>query len=97
MKDKIANSSILSLSTHIDKPVIVVYSSKGAVSAALFQEHDGTYWLVTLTIRAIKQIKINYEIVEKEVLALRRILYICYFMFVLLEIKIFKRYSTLAW
>ena len=65
VKDKIAKTSI---PQHFDPdrpPVIVVYASKWPVSAALIQEHDGTYWPVTFTRRAIKPNEINYGMVEK--------------------------------
>ena len=80
-----------------DRPLmIVVYASKKAVSAALLQEHDGTYWPVPCTSRTLRPNEINYGIVEKEVLALLRILYIGYTMLVAREIKVLARHSTLA-
>ena len=54
LKDKIAKTPILK---HFDPdrpPVIVVYASKWAVSAALLQEHDGVYWPVTFTNTTLK-------------------------------------------
>lgn len=74
LKVKIANTPILK---HFDPdrpPVIVVYASKWAVSAALLQEFEGMYWPVTFTSRTLKPNEINYGMVEKEVLALLRIL-----------------------
>ena len=62
-KDKIFKNSILK---HFDPdrpPMIVVYGSKWAVSAALLQEHDGTYWPVTFTSRKLKSNEINYGMV----------------------------------
>ena len=50
LKDKIAKTPILKIFDPNRPPVIVVYASKWAVSAALLQEHDGVYWSVTLTI-----------------------------------------------
>ncbi|POM66457.1 Reverse transcriptase [Phytophthora palmivora] len=43
LKNKIVNAPILQ---HFDvdrQPVVVVYASKWAISAALMQEHDGVY------------------------------------------------------
>ena len=97
LKNKIAKTPILK---HFDldhPPVIVVYASKWAVSASLLQEHDGVYWPVTFTSRTLKPNKINYKMVEKEVLALLRILDIGYTILVAREIKVFTRHSTLAW
>ena len=96
LKDKIAKTPMLK---HFDPdrhPVIVVYASKWAVSAALLQEHDGTYWPVKFTNQTLKPNEIYYGMVEKEVLALLRILDICYTMLVAREIKVLTRHSTLA-
>ena len=85
---------------HIDpdrRPVIVVYASKWAVSAALLQEHDGVNWPVMFTSRTLKPNEFNYGAVENEVLALLRILDICYTLLVSRDIKVLTRYSTLAW
>ena len=97
LKAKIANTPIL---RHFDPdrpPVIVVYASKWAVSAALLQEYDGIYWPVTFTSRTLKPNEINYGMVEKEIPALLRILDICYCMLVSREIKVLTRFSTMAW
>ena len=97
LKAKIADTPILK---HFDPdrtPVVVVYASKWAVSAALLQEHEGVYWPVTFTSRTLKPNEINYGIVEKEVLALLRVLDMCYTMLVSREIRVLTRYSTLAW
>ena len=61
LKDKIAKTPMLK---HFDPdrhPVIVVYASKWAVSAALLQEHDKIYWPVTFTSRTLKPKVINYR------------------------------------
>ena len=94
LKDKIANTTIFKHFDPDHSPVIVVYASKWAVSDALLQEHDGTYWL---TIRTLKPNEINYGMVEKEVLALLRILEIGYTMLFSREIKVLTRHSTLVW
>jgi hypothetical protein len=77
LKAKIASTPLLK---HFDPdriPVVVVYASKWAISAALMQEHDGVYWSVMFTSRTLKPNEINYGIVDKEVLALLRILDVC--------------------
>ena len=78
LKAKIATAPMLK---HFDPdrpPVIVVYASKWAVSAALIQEYDGVYHPVTFTRRTLKTNELNYGTVEKEVLALLRVLDVCY-------------------
>ncbi|POM66027.1 LOW QUALITY PROTEIN: Reverse transcriptase [Phytophthora palmivora] len=97
LKNKIVNAPILQ---HFDvdgQPVVVVYASKWAISAALMQEHDGVYKPVTFTSRTLKPNEINYGMVDKEVLALLRILDICYTQLVTRSIKVLTRHSTLAW
>ena len=97
LKDKIAKTPILK---HFDPdriPVIVVYASKWAVSAAFLQEHDGVYWPVTFSSRTLKPNEVNYGMVEKEVLSLLRMLDVGYTMLVSREITVFTRRSTLAW
>ena len=97
LKAKIAKTLILK---HFDPdrpPVIVVYASKWAVSAALLQEYDGIFWPVTFSSRTPKSNEVNHIMVEKEVLALLRILDICYTMLVSRETMVFTRYSTSAW
>ncbi|KAE9078186.1 hypothetical protein PF010_g23224 [Phytophthora fragariae] len=97
LKDKLVRAPIL---RHFDpdrRPVVVVYASKWAISAALMQNHDGVYQPVTFTSRTLKPNEINYGVVDKEVLALLRILEVCYTQLVTRSIKVRTRHSTLAW
>ncbi|POM76566.1 LOW QUALITY PROTEIN: Reverse transcriptase [Phytophthora palmivora] len=90
LKNKIVNAPILQ---HFDvdrQPVVVVYASKWVILAALMQEHDGVYKPVTFTSRTLKPNEINYGMVDKEVLALLRILDICYTQLATRSIKIVK-------
>ncbi|ETL42424.1 hypothetical protein L916_06765, partial [Phytophthora nicotianae] len=52
---------------------------------------------VTFTSRTLKPHELNYGMVEKEILALLRILDVCYSMLVTRPIKVLARHSTLAW
>ena len=66
LKAKIIQTPILK---HFDPdrtPVIVVYASKWAVSAALLQNYDGVYWPGTFTSRTLKPNEINYGMVERK-------------------------------
>ncbi|GMF48428.1 unnamed protein product [Phytophthora fragariaefolia] len=66
LKDKIIHAPIL---THFDpdkRPVVILYASKWAISAALVQEHEGVYKPVPFTSRTLKPNEINYGIVDKE-------------------------------
>ena len=97
LKAKIATAPMLK---HFDPdrpPVIVVYASKWAVSAALIQEYDGVYHPVTFTSRTLKPNELNYGTVEKEVPALLRVLGVCYTTLASREITVLTRHSTLAW
>ncbi|POM76068.1 LOW QUALITY PROTEIN: Reverse transcriptase [Phytophthora palmivora] len=97
LKNKIVTAPILQ---HFDidrQPVVVVYAIKWAISAALMQEHDGIYKPVNFTSHTLKPNEINYGMVDKEVLALLRILDICYTQLVTRSIKVLSRHSTLTW
>ncbi|GMG14894.1 unnamed protein product [Phytophthora fragariaefolia] len=96
LKGRIADTPIL---RHFDPdklPVIVVYASTWAISAALMQEHAGDNHPVIFTSRALKSNELNYGVVEKEVLALLRILDLGYNMLVGRQILVLTRHSTLA-
>ena len=75
----------------------MAYANKWAVYAALLREDDITYCPLTFTSRMLKINETNYGMVEKEVLALLRILHISYTMLVSREIKVLTRHSTLDW
>ena len=61
-----------------DRPsVIVVYTSKWAISAALLQEHNGAYWPVNLSSHMLKPNKVSQEMRAKEISVLHQILDIC--------------------
>ncbi|KAE8986765.1 hypothetical protein PR001_g19397 [Phytophthora rubi] len=95
LKDKLVRAPIL---RHFDpdrRPVLVLYASKWAISAALMQDHDGVYQPVTFTSRTLKPNEINYGVVDKEVLL--RVLDVCYTQLVTRSIKVLTRHSTLSW
>ena len=75
----------------------MVYASKWAVSAALIQEYDGVYQRVVFIRRTLKPNELNYRTVEKELLALLRVLDVCYTTLASREITVLTRHSTLAW
>ncbi|KAE8901230.1 hypothetical protein PF003_g14794 [Phytophthora fragariae] len=97
LREKIGTTPIL---RHFDPdrlPVVIVYASEWAISASLTQEHDHTYYPVTFASRTLKSNELNYNVVEKEVLALLRILDLNYNLLVGRPIKVLARHSTLAW
>ncbi|KAE8977332.1 hypothetical protein PR001_g25162 [Phytophthora rubi] len=61
------------------------------------QEHDDIFHPVMFASRTLKSNELNYGIVEKEVLALLRVLDLGHNLLVGREIKVLARYSTLAW
>ncbi|ETM30833.1 hypothetical protein L914_21492, partial [Phytophthora nicotianae] len=97
LKNKIATAPA---QRHFDPdriPVVVVYASDWTISAVLVQEHDDTYLPVTFTSRTLKPNELNYGMVEKKILALLRILDVCYSTLIMRPIKALTRHSTLAW
>ncbi|POM63765.1 Reverse transcriptase [Phytophthora palmivora] len=74
LKLKIASTPIL---RHFDmdrEAVVIVYASDWAISAALVQAYDQIYYPITFVSRTLKSNELSYSPVEKEVLALLRIL-----------------------
>ncbi|KAG3087770.1 hypothetical protein PI125_g18555 [Phytophthora idaei] len=69
LNNKIAAAPVL---RHFDPdrtPVVVVYASDWAISAALMHVHDGVYMPVNFTSRMLKSNALNYGAGEKGVLA----------------------------
>ncbi|OWZ11283.1 LOW QUALITY PROTEIN: reverse transcriptase [Phytophthora megakarya] len=58
---------------------------------------DGIYHPVVFASRTLKTNELNYNVTEKEVLALPRILDLCYNLLVGHEIRVLTRLSTLVW
>ncbi|OWZ09793.1 LOW QUALITY PROTEIN: reverse transcriptase [Phytophthora megakarya] len=86
--------------SHFDEtrtPVVIVYASDWVISTSLTQEHDGIYHPVAFASRTLKANELNYNVTEKKVFALRRILDLYYNLLVGREIRVLTRHSTLAW
>ncbi|KAG3069596.1 hypothetical protein PI125_g23174 [Phytophthora idaei] len=97
LKGKIATTRTL---RHFDpnRPAtVVVYASDWAISASLMQEYDRIYYPINFISRTLKPNEINYGVVEKEILALLRVLDLNYKLLVGRPIRILTRYSTLVW
>ncbi|KAE9295696.1 hypothetical protein PF008_g24196 [Phytophthora fragariae] len=74
LKEKVSPTPILRHFQPELQPVVVVYANDWAISAALMQEHDTVFHPVMFASRTLKSNELNYGIVEKEVLALLRVL-----------------------
>ncbi|KAE8887027.1 hypothetical protein PF005_g29980 [Phytophthora fragariae] len=77
--------------------VVIVYASDWAISGVLTQAHDEVYMPVKFTSRTLKPNELNYDIVEKEILALLRVLNECYTMLAGRSVRVLTRHTTLAW
>ncbi|OWZ17066.1 reverse transcriptase [Phytophthora megakarya] len=97
LKTKVATTPILRHFDETRTPEIIVYASDWAISASLTQEHDGTYHPAAFTSRTLETNELNYNMTEKEVLALLRILDLYYKLLVGREIRVVTGHSTLVW
>ncbi|KAE8914804.1 hypothetical protein PF005_g11180 [Phytophthora fragariae] len=97
LKEKVSATPILRHFQPELQPVVIVYANDWAISAALMQEHDTVFHPVMFASRTLKSNELNYGIVEKEVVALLRVLDLGHNLLVGREIKVLARYSTLAW
>ena len=61
------------------------------------KKNEGVYWPVPYLSRTLKLNEMNDYMGDKEVLALLRMLDICYTMLVSREITVMTRHSALAW
>ncbi|OWZ00168.1 reverse transcriptase [Phytophthora megakarya] len=96
LKSKIAFTPIL---RHIDpcrSATVVVYASDGAVSGSLMQEYDKIYYRVMFASHTLKSNEPTYDIAEKGVLALLRILDLNYNALVGHPIRVVTRHFILA-
>ncbi|OWZ20644.1 reverse transcriptase [Phytophthora megakarya] len=96
LKANIATTPILQHFDPSKQPEVFVYANEWDISASFMQDHDGTYMPVMFTSRTLKQNELNYGVVEKEVLALLRMLDLGYSMSIGKAIKVLTRHSTLA-
>uniref|UniRef100_H3H639 RNA-directed DNA polymerase n=1 Tax=Phytophthora ramorum TaxID=164328 RepID=H3H639_PHYRM len=97
LKMKLAHTPMLKHFDATREPVVIVYASDWAISAVLTQSHDDVYMPVKFTSRTLKPNELNYSIVEKEILALLRVLNDCFAMLAGKTIRVLVRHTTLAW
>ncbi|KAE8976356.1 hypothetical protein PF011_g24085 [Phytophthora fragariae] len=97
LKAKLAETPMLK---HFDRnrgSVVIVYASDWVISGVFTQVHDDVYMPVKFTSRTLKANELNYDIVEKEILALLRVLNECYTMLAGRPDRVLTRHTTLAW
>ncbi|GMF43517.1 unnamed protein product [Phytophthora fragariaefolia] len=85
---------------HIDaerEPVVIVYENDWAIAVILAQVHDDVCLPVKFISRTLKPNELNYNIVEKEILALLRALNECFTMLAGRTVRVLTRHTTLAW
>jgi hypothetical protein len=97
LKTKLTQTPMLKHYDEDRDPVVIVYASDWAISAVLTQVHDGVHMPMKLSSRTLKPNELNYNIVEKEILALLRILNDCFTMLAGRRIRVLTRHTTLAW
>ncbi|GMF31034.1 unnamed protein product [Phytophthora fragariaefolia] len=97
LKSKLATTPMLN---HFDaerEPVVIVYANDWAFADVLAQVHEDVCMPVKSTSRTLKPNELNYNIVEKEILALLRALNECFTMPAGRAVRVLTRHTTLAW
>jgi len=74
LKQKLVEAPQLRHFTQDKEPVVILYANEWAIAASLVQEHEGELMPVKFTSRVLKVNERNYQLVEKEILALLRML-----------------------
>ncbi|OWZ19141.1 LOW QUALITY PROTEIN: reverse transcriptase [Phytophthora megakarya] len=92
LKTKIVTDPIVRHFNETRTPVVIVYGSDWAKCASLRKNTTGS-----VIRRTLKTNELNYNVTEKEVLALLRILDLYYNLLVGGETRVLTRNSTLAW
>ncbi len=85
---------------HFDQdkePVVILYANEWAIAASLVQEHEGKLMPVKFTSRVLKSNERNYQSVEREILALLRMLDTSFNLLAGKRIRVLTRESTLGW
>ncbi|GMF37491.1 unnamed protein product [Phytophthora fragariaefolia] len=97
LKSKLAMTPMLK---HFDterEPVVIVYANDWAIAAVLAQVRGDVCMPVKFTSRCLKPNELNYNIVEKEILALLRALNECFAMQAGQTVRVLTRHMTLVW
>ncbi|KAE8989479.1 hypothetical protein PR003_g17768 [Phytophthora rubi] len=97
LKTKLAETPMLKHFDENRESVVIVYASDCAISGVLTQVHDDMYMPVKFTSRTLKTNELNYDIVEKEILAVLRVLNEYYTMLAGKPVRVLTRHTTLAW
>lgn len=97
LKKKLTEAPTLYHFDNEKEAVIIVYANDCEISGALMQEHDGILLPVRYAGQLLKDPETRYATVEKEILALLRVLHSCYSTLVGHRIRVITRHSTLAW
>jgi ribonuclease HI len=97
LKQKIVEAPILK---HLDpekEVVIMLYANNWAVSATIMQLHGEKYYPVRFVGRVLKSAEMNYQLAEKEILALLNVLKSCETLLFNMTLQVWTRFSTLKW
>ncbi|GMF46601.1 unnamed protein product [Phytophthora fragariaefolia] len=97
LKSKLAMTSMLKHFDAEQEPVVIVYANDWTIAAVLAQIHDDVCMPVKFTSRTLKPNELNYNIVEKKVLALLRVLNECLTMPSGRTVRVLTRPTALAW
>lgn len=97
LKEKLVNTPLLKHFDPRKEIAIVVYTCEWAIAGSLLQEHDGVWMPVRFASCVLKDHEVRYDPVEKEVLAVLKVIDLCYSMVVGRSIRVITRHSILAW
>ncbi|ETP29268.1 hypothetical protein F442_21578 [Phytophthora nicotianae P10297] len=76
---------------------VMLFANEWALSTTLMQEHEGKLHPIRFLGRVLKDSEMNYHPAEKEVLALLLLLKTCYTQLAGKTLRVYTRFSTLAW
>ncbi|GMF47688.1 unnamed protein product [Phytophthora fragariaefolia] len=97
LRRKVAEAPILHHFDGAKDVYIMLYANEWALSSTVMQMHDEILHPVRFCGRVLKEYEINYHPAEMEVLALLRVLKVCYTLLAGKTLYVYTRFSTLEW
>ncbi|ETI38116.1 hypothetical protein F443_16071, partial [Phytophthora nicotianae P1569] len=97
LQAKVTDAPVLKHFDRAKNVHVMLFANEWALSTTLMQEHEGKLHPVRFLGRVLKDSEMNYHPAEKEVLALLLLLKTCYTQLAGKTLRVYTRFSTLAW
>ena len=97
LKEKLMSAPVLKHPDNSKEYHIILYANAWSIAAVVGQKYDGIIHPIQFVSRTLKAAERNRHIVEREILALLRVLHVCYTYLSGKKLYVYTRQSTFAW